>query len=306
MSEDRRPDLEALPYKNPGFIAEALLPPFIVKQKVGTVYFNDIVADQAAQTDRTLGEAPTAYRLSTAKSSFDLDADEKIHRAKIDRSDIAMLGGLDRAQQKGARRGTRAVMKAIEDAAVTAIFGGSNFSSRDILTSFLNAFGIAKETVGDYADGKIALFGARRVIDRLKRYSEITARMIYTGMINNAQAKDVRNISDDILAGAIGADLVLAGPSTEWLGSGSAYDGWLGVAVLPDGITDPDEEVQLGRHVKFLLEDEGSFLCEAFYSKELKSEVVDTTIWAEALLMNKECCYILKGIDESNTVQTTA
>jgi hypothetical protein len=301
----RRPDLEAIPYKNPGFIGGTLLP-FLPKQvKAGTQYFSDILSDVSAQTDRTLSEAPTAYSIASASTTFNLAGDEKIHRAKIDSSEIEQLGGLDAAQQKAARKGKRAVMKAIEDAVVAATFGGSGFSSRDILSSFINAINLAKEQVQDYADGRVCLFGARRIIDRLKRYSEITGKMIYTGMVNSAESKDVRNISDDILAGAVGVDVVLAGPSTEWLGAASAYDGWLGVAILPDGNVDPDESIQLGRIPILDLGAGNTMLIESFYSDDLKSEVVDTSMWSEILMLNKEACYILKGIDESNTITTT-
>lgn len=306
MATTRRPDLEAIPYKNPNFVGTIILPPLMKMVKSGTLYYQDILSDVSAQTDRTLAEAPTATSIASASTTYALAGDEKIYRAKIDESEIEQIGGLDRAQQKAARRGKRATMKAVEDAVVAAIFGGSGYSSRDILSSFLNALSIAKETVGDYADGKIAVFGARRTVDRLKRYSEITGKMVYTGIIQQDAAKDVRNISDDLLAGAIGVDVVLAGPSTEWLGSGSAYDGYLGVCVLPDAAVEPDEEIQFGRIPMLDLGGGNPMRVESFFSDDLKSEVVDTTLWAEIKELNKECCYILKGIDESNTVQTTA
>ena len=305
MSTVRRPDLEALPYKAPSFIASTILP-FLPKMvKAGTQYYQDILSDVSAQTDRTLAEAPTATAIASASTTFNLSGDEKIHRAKIDASEIEQLGGLDRAQQKAARKGKRAVMKAVEDAVVTATFGGTGFSTRDILNSFDNAIKLAKEQIQDYADGRVALFGARRIVDRLKRYSEITAKMIYTGMVNSDQARDVRNISDDILAGAIGVDIVLAGPSTEWLGAASAYDGYLGLCILPDGNVEPDEEIQLGRIPILDLGNGQNMMVESFFSDDLKSEVVDTSLWAEVLMFNREACYILKGVDESNTVTTT-
>lgn len=300
-----RPDLMAEPFKTPNFISGLIFPQLQKMAKTGTQYYFDLMADQAAQTDRTLGTAPAAYRLATASDTFALA--EKIHRAKVDKSDIAMMGGLDRAQSKGARRGKRAVMKAVEDLAVTATFGNANIPDRDILTSFLKALQLAKEVVQDNADGRLALFGAQRVVNRLKRFSEITAKMIYTGMISADRARDVRNISDDILAGAIGVDLVLSGPTTEWLGGGSAYDGYLGLCVLPDPAAEPDEEVQFGRNILMNVDGSGGiFEVETYYSDDLKSEIVDTTAWVDLTVFNPEAAYILRGIDESNTVVTTA
>ena len=300
-----RPDLMAEPYKAPNFITNTLFPQLQKMAKTGTQYYFDLVSDATAQTDRTLATAPTAYRLATASDTF--SCAEKIHRAKVDKTDIAMMGGLDRAQSKGARRGKRAVMKAIEDLGVAATFGNANIPDRDILTSFLQALQIAKEVVLDNGDGRLALFGAQRIINRLKRYTEITAKMVYTGLIPAGAAGDVRRISDDILAGAIGVDVVLSGPSTEWLGTSSVYDGYLGLALLPDPAAEPDEEVQLGRNICMNVDGGGGiFECSSYYSDDLIAEVVDTMAWVDLTVFNPEVAYILRGIDESNTVTTTA
>jgi hypothetical protein len=300
-----RPDLAALPFKSPGFVAETLLPPVLKNVKAGTLFYQDIVADQAAQTNRTLASAPTAYAIASASTTYTLA--EKIHRAKVDASEIEQLGGLAAAQAKAARRGKRSVMKAVEDLVVAATFGDATIQHRDILSSFLNAVALAKEVIQDNADGRVALFGARRVVDRLKRYSEITGKMIYTGMLPAERAKDVRNITDDILAGVIGVDVVLAGPTTEWLGGGSAYDGYLGLAILPDPNVEQDEEVQFGRTFCMNVDGAGGlFEVTSFYSDDLISEVVDTRAWVNVLTFNKEACYILQGVDEANTVVTTA
>lgn len=300
-----RPDLEAIPFKAPEFIYDKIMPRDVKLVKLGRQYYKDIQSDVSAQTDRTLATAPTATSIASASTTWTLT--EKIFRGKMDKSEIQQLGGLDRAQQVAARIGKRSVAKALEDLAVTATFGNSSISHRDILASFDDNLKQAKEVVQDYADGRLALFGARRVIDRLKRFSEITGKMIYTGMVNSAQAQDVRNISDDILAGAIGVDVVLAGPSTEWLGSGSAYDGYLGLVVLPDPNLMPEEVVQFGRTDVMNVEG-GSDIFEvtSYYSDDLKSEVVDTCAWTQIVQYNLEACYLLTGVDESNTVTTTA
>jgi len=305
----RRPDLEALPYKNPGFLTPYIMPSFSRDVKAGTFNFDDILADGSAQTDRTLATAATAYAIASASSTFSMA--EKIHRAKMDESEIEQLGGLDKAQAKAARKGKRTVMTAVETLTIAATFGDeANINSMDILTSFLAALDIAKEAISDYSDGKIVVFGARKTVNILKRINEIVERMKFTGVLLGAN-RDVRSISDEQLAAAIDVDMVLAGPSTAsaagWFGASSAYAGWLGVMVLPDGNVDPDEEVQFGRMFEMPVGDDGGniFKCESYYSDDLKSEVVDTVAWVSAEVMNKECCFILKGIDEENTTTTT-
>ncbi len=297
----RRTDLEAIPFKNPGFIGGSIFPNFETKQKTGTLYFDDIVADAAAQTDRTLGTAPAAVRIDSASTSY--TCAEKIKRYKIDESEILLRGGLDAAQAKMARKGKRSVAGAIENLAVAATFGDiANIAHADILASFLMALDTGKEAVEDYADGKLALFGAQKIISRLKRYDEIVERMKFTGVLAGG-VRDVRSISDEQLAAALNVDVILSGPSSEWLGAASAYDGYLGLCILPNPQVDPDEEVQFGRTM--IYDDDGLFKVETFYSDDLKSEVCDVQSWVNLIALNKESCYIFTGVDEENTVTTT-
>ena len=305
---DRRPDLEAQSYKTPGFIGMRLFPALKRMVKAGTIYFQDIVSDGSAQTDRTLASAPTATAIASASTTWSMA--EKIKRYKIDQSEIEQLGGLDNAQQKAARLGKRAVMGAVEALAIAATFGDqSNITTVDILDSFLKTLDVAKETIQDYADGTLALFGARRIIGRLKRYDEVVERMKFTGVLPGS-VRDVRSISDQQLAAALGVDEILAGPSTGyWLGGSNAYDGVLGLAVLPDPNTDPDEEIQIGRTLAMPVPVDGSadniFQVETYYSDDLRSEVCDTVAWISLEVFNKEPIYLMTGIDEENAVTTT-
>lgn len=302
----RRPDLEALPYKRPPYIWDRLFPGLKRAVKAGTLYYQNVQTDGDAQTDRTLGEAPTASRIDSDSTTWALA--EKIIRRKIDASEIEQLGGLDAAQQVMSRVCKRAVGGTIEALAIAATFGDTdNITNADIASSFLAALDTAKETVADYADGQIALFGARKIVNRLKRYDEVVERMKFTGVLVR-DIRDVRNISDEQLAAAIGVDTVLAGPSSTdyWLGTASAYDGYLGLVVLPDKDVNPLEEVQFGRTLYMPVPAEGdpdnAYQIETYYSDDLKSEVLDCQAWINLLALNKDCAYILTGIDEENAV----
>jgi hypothetical protein len=216
-------------YKTPPFIGMELFPALSKMVKAGTYYYADIQSDAAAQTDRTLASAPTATAIASASSTWSMS--EAIKRYKMDESEIEQLGGLDNAQALGARVGKRSVMATIENAVIAATFGDiDNINSRDILDSFLEALDIAVDTIQDYADGPVAIFGSRRTINRLKRYDDVVERMTFTG-VPTGQLRDVRSISDQQLAAALAVDRVLGGPSaaatgfTGWLGSASAYAG---------------------------------------------------------------------------------
>jgi hypothetical protein len=279
-----------------------LMPALARQVKAGTVYFMDYDAGGSVQTDRTLATAPTANSMTSSSTTWTMA--EKIYRAKIDQSEIEQLGGLDSAQMKAARVGKRAVMGAIETLVVTATMG-SAATKYNILNSALKYIGIAKETVLDYAEGRVALFGQRRTIERLKRYTEIATRMTFSGVIPR-DMRDVRSISDEQLAAAVGVDVVLGGPAASW---GGTYDEYLGVIVLPDPNIDPDETYQFGRTMVLPVPAEGNvaniFKVESFFSDDLKSEVVDTTAWVNAVTFNAEALVILTGFDELNASSTT-
>ena len=302
---ERRPELEAAPFKTPSFIGTTLMPGLTRMVKAGTYYYQDYLADATAQTDRTLASAPTATAIASSSATWAMA--EAIKRYKIDQSEIEQLGGLPAAQAKGARAGKRSIMNYIETAIATAVWG-SGASSMNILNSLKKAVETAKESVQDYADGKVALFGARRTIDRVKRYAEVIARMSYTGVLVR-DIRDVRSISDEQLAAALDVDMVLGGPTTQWVGGSSEYDQYLGVMVLPDPTVDQDEEVQFGRTLLMGVPNEAAadnvFQVETFFSDDLISEVVDTRAWYSIEVMNSECMYILTGADELNASSTT-
>jgi hypothetical protein len=301
MPTVRRTDLEVLPYGEPEFIAPILMPRLAREVNAGTVYYHDYVADGSAISDRTLGKAPSATLIAKASTTWSLV--EKISRKKIDRRDIDMLGGLDKAEQKGARLGKREVAAAIETLAIAATFGNVSIAKYNILASLIKAVGDAVDLVADKADGKIVLFGAKSMIQRAKRLTEVTGKMAYTGVPVGAE-RDVRSISDNILAGILGVDAVIAGRSS-WL-SGSTYDGYLGVMVVPDATFEPDETIQFGRTmVKNVAGGTDIFECETFFSDDLKANVVDTQASVDLKVFNPECCVILTGLDESNAVTTT-
>lgn len=306
MARERRPDLEAAPYKSPAYIGMQLMPGLTRMVKAGTYYYQDVYSETSVQTDRTLADAPTATSLTSSSGTWSMA--ELIKRYKIDQSEIEQLGGLDAAQAKGARAGKRLCMGRLETLIATAIWG-SGATTANILNSLIKAVETAKWTVSDYTNGanKIALFGSRRNIDMVKRYAEVVDRMKYTGVLIR-DIRDVRSISDEQLAAALDVDVVIGGPNTEW-GMSGTYDQYLGVAALPDPATDPDEEIQLGRTFLMGVPNEAAagnvFNVETFFSDDLISEVVDTRLWYSLEVLNTECLYLLSGIDELNASSTT-
>ena len=297
----RRPDLEALPYGSPEFIAPILLPRLAREVDGGTIYYQDYAADLTGVSARTIGETPVGEVITKASDTWALVTKDKM--IDIDRRDIDMLGGLDKAQQKAARLGKRAVANLIEALAITATFGNAGIAKYNILASLLGAIDDAIELVADKADGKIVLFGAKSMIQRVKRLTEVKARMVHTGVPVGSE-RDVRSISDNILAGVLGVDSVVSGRSS-WLGGGT-YAGYLGVMVLPDATFEPDETIQFGRLLtRSVAAGNDIFEIETHFSDDSKCEKVYTASQVAVKVFNPETCVILTGLDEGNAVTTT-
>ena len=119
-----RPELAALPVNEPiGYVGSQILPVVKVSQKAGTYYYSTIVADAAAQTARAAGAAPTAVTLAESSSTF--SAAERIKRYKLPWEMIPLIGGVDKADERGAKASKRSVVNALETAQLAALVDGA-------------------------------------------------------------------------------------------------------------------------------------------------------------------------------------
>jgi hypothetical protein len=299
----RRPDLEALPYKAPPYLATILMPYINLPGKAGTIYYKDIQSDQSAQTGRSAANAPTTTTLTS--SSAAISCAEAVYRVNFADDEVNVMGGLANAQAAGSRVVKRSVGANVEALVAAHVLNGSSVPVWDIQESLIKYVALAYETLQDYAEGPIALVGARRMINRVKRYSEVIARMAYTGVIPR-DIRDVRNISDEQLAAALGVDRVLAGPTAQWYTASATYQDRLAVMVLPNSDAGPLEELQFGRTYIYPIDDQGNnIMVETYRDDNLIAEVVQARVWRDAELLNPELCVILDGCDELNANTTT-
>lgn len=297
----RRPDLEAAAYKAPSYLTPQLFPMLPRAMRQGTIYYQDILADIAAQTGRTAGNAPTENTIADQQTTFNLENDEFIDREKIPDGDIAGLGGLDAAQLKAARKGKRAVGEAIEDLTVANILANGSVTYTDIGTSFLAAVDLGRDTIADYAEGRIALVLSQRLFSLVKRYDEVINRMKFTGVIASGLT-DVRSISQMQLAATLNLDAVLTGPNSAWYDHSATYQDRAALVVLPEAAQEPDEALQVGRTLWFSATGatpsaETMFEVHTWYSEDKVSEMCDVRAYAEQKVFNPELIYGLDGLD---------
>ena len=299
----RRPDLEALPYKAPGYLTPVIFPMLPKAMRQGTVYYSDYITDISAQTGRTAGAAPTENTISDAQTTFNLENDEFIDREKIPDGDIAGLGGLDRAQQKAARKGKRAVGESIEDLTAANVLANGSVTYTDVGTDIFSAVDLGINTLVDRSEGQVALVLASRIFQTIRSSTDMINRMKFTG-VPATQLRDVRGIGPDQVAAALGVDRVLVGPNTAWYDQSATYRDRAALVVLPDASMDPDEIVQVGRTLWFSADGnvptaEAMFEIHTWYSEDKLSEMCDVRAYAEQKVFNVELIYGLDGVDSS-------
>ena len=297
---DLRPDLAAQDFKKPNYIGHIFMPPFSVQEKVGDFSYRNITADSTAQTGRSNAAAPTIQTIDSSSTSF--TCIETIDRINADTAEVLLHGGLANWQELAARVGKRNVLLVLEKLIAAQVLAGASSTVADILNDFIGAVETAYESVADYANGQIALVGSRRVLRRVTKYAEVIARMLNTGVILSS-VKDVRNISNEQLAGVCGVDLVIEGPLDAWYTASATYQDHLAVIAIPDPTAHPLEEVQFGRSVTY--DQDGIFEVSTYLDDNLRAETVDVASWQVLVNLNPECCYILDGCDALNAASTT-
>ncbi len=127
----RRPDLEAREVNPPeGYIGGSLVPVTPVLQKSGTIYYAEVVADQAAQTGRNAGAVPTATRIAPASTTYTVA--ERIRMAQITIDEVKQYGGIQRADEIGSDHAKRSVLNAQEGDVRDMLFPSSPSNEIDV------------------------------------------------------------------------------------------------------------------------------------------------------------------------------
>jgi len=99
---DARPDLATIEVNPPeGYIGTRMMPVTPVAEKAGSVAYATVTADSTAQTSRAAGVAPTPTQISNTATTW--SCAEMIDRAAITPDEVNQIGGIENADQIGAR-----------------------------------------------------------------------------------------------------------------------------------------------------------------------------------------------------------
>lgn len=307
----KRPDLAAIP-TNPylGFIGERIMPPLKRVQKNGTIYYTTLTADSAAQSALAAGTVPTGVRLASSHTSWTTVRKNK--RYLVSRDEAAEMGGIEIADRLGAVGSKRSVERLLEEDIADNVLLNGSATVDDIEASFIQTCQTGLNAIKRYP-GKKAFVASLTVFNRIMRYTEIVNRFgLSSAAVSGADAMSI--IAREpaalklLLRAIIGVDEVLIGDDDQWYTSDAAKQDRAALVVLPD----PGEESHrldpvFGKVIHFWPQGEtGPWDIESFYDSDDKDNKYDAERHWVLKTFNTGALYILDGIDESNTVTTTA
>jgi len=283
MGEPRQ-DLEALEAVFPEtYIGHLIYPTLKVAQRVGDIYFNDIAADSAAQTGRSVGTAPTAVTVASGRVAY--SCSEVIKRYRIGFSEVEQMGGIEAADEIGARAAKKSVVDAIEGAIQTVIVGGSadaNYSANAVVTAVRSAI----NNVVDCA-GTLAVVMSWDTYNTIVEYTDVQERLTYTG-VARLPGEVVRGVDPVIMAQVFGVQKCLIGDPDVW-----TTDDAIAIVKLPA----QDQfsyklRPEYGRNVVYQT-DGSEFVIEVAKNDDARAWDYDCYAWYDLAEMNAEGHYLL-------------
>lgn len=245
------------------------------------------------QTNRTLGAAVTAEALANNMQTYALQ--EQLDRQLIDDRIVAQYGGLDGAQRVAASRGMMAVYKKLEALLAAQVFdGGATVPSTS--TNYLSDLRSAAEALRDISNGQLALVVSFSQWQVLVNDAGIKDAISHapTVTIGQLPAEAIRDARQNLLAAAIGVDMVLRGGNDVWY-TGITAQTCAAVIQLPNGTMTAEEEAQPISYVQQVVENESGLLSVTTHqSDDLKANVVDTRAFADFDVENADLIQLVK------------
>lgn len=246
-----RPDLAELEVNLPtSFIGNLIYPNESRNEKAGNVTYMPVVADVAAQTNRTDGTAPDATKIATASKAY--TTSEIIKRFTLSYTEMDAIGNVEKAEQMGAKAAKRTVMKALETAKATKLFTGTpvEYVAGKLLSNIKDGV----KSIKRYS-GETALVLSFEAYNAICAMTEITGKLSYQGF-NFKKEADVLSLQPDVLLamlqGLFGVSKILIGDDDCWVEESKAV-----VCKLPNPeFMSYKAEPQLGRTITYLKDSE--------------------------------------------------
>jgi hypothetical protein len=299
-----RPALAAMEVNSPeGFIGSQIMPTVPVTQKSGIVYYSTVTADAAAQTNRSTGAAPAGVQISQSNTTF--TAAEAIKRGSITPDEAKGMGGIDKADEIGAKYSKRQVMRYLEsDIAALVMDSGSNTDAHFDPAKVQTQIQTALQSLRLY-EGKTALvastFNLKSMLQAMLTdsvYGPAMARLV-TG---SSGVDAVRGLSLEAwkqsLAIFLNVDQVLAGDDGIW--NATAIAGRMSIIKIDDSADELSHKWKpvYGKVFQFLPDGRQPWLIESIADRLTKNNHYDATLWYDAVVFNSAANYTFDGIPQ--------
>lgn len=298
--EGERPDLAALEVNLPeGYIGTRIMPITPVADKTGTVYYNTVVADAAAQTSRTASAAPTAQAITTSNTSF--SCLERVKRATIVPDEAKQMGGIEKADRVGAMWAKRQVMNAMETSICAEILGGTASDTWDD-GAVLSDAQVALDSIRLY-EGRTALVAASKTLRQMVQailasdkvgptFSRVISGTSPGVAIEGMSFKNWLNA----LALFLGVDEILAGDDAIWNASG--YTGKYAYCKI-DTSNDPLSHKWLpvlGKTFQFMPDGKNPWVIQSVPDRVNVRNIYDAYNYFDTVALNTGAFYMVEGV----------
>lgn len=295
-----RPDLAAVEVNPPeGYIGSKVVPVVSVADKTGTIYYNDVTADVAAQTGRSTVTAPNSTTIAGTSTTF--TCAEAISRGKIAPDEVKAFGGIAKADMIGVKFAKRNVLNAVE-AAVAAVTTGSTADDTWDAAKFLQDSQTALDAVRLYY-GKTTLLAStivlKRMVEQLLQddtYGPVLGRIV-SGTSPSVAVQGVQfSAWLNALSMFIGVDQVLAGDDTIWNAGDNA--GKFVIGKFDDGSQELIHKYEpvFARNFMFLPEGGNPWFVESIGDRLTKANVYDAALWYNVVTLNAGAIYVFEGV----------
>lgn len=296
--EGERPDLAQNINPPEGYIGDKVVPVVKTMDKTGTVYYADLEADVAAQTGRSTVTAPNSTTLANTSTTF--TCAEVISRGKIAPDEVKSMGGIEKADEVGAKFAKRNVLNAIEAAIATVTTGSAADDTFDA-AKFLGQSQEALDAVRLYY-GKTTLLGAtitlKRAVQALladETYGPVLSRIV-SGTSPAIAMQGVQfSAWLNALAMMLGVDQVLAGDDTIWNAGDNAGKLVIGKFDNGDELVHKYEPV-FARNFLYLPDGTSPWYVESIPDRLTKANVYDAWCYYNVVQFNSAAIYVFDGV----------
>jgi len=175
----RRPELEAIEVNYPeGYIGLRIYPKERKTTKTGTIYYMPVGTTITAQTGRN-PQTGTITRNFFASANTSFSCAEVIARASIAAQEVESFGGIEVAEEHGARMVKRAIMAKMEKAAADKVMASESPYTPGT-GELVDTIRDAAESIKNYG-GRLALVCSLSAYGYIMNLQEVRSRLSFSG-----------------------------------------------------------------------------------------------------------------------------